>query len=165
VPKTTPRDRPMPDRVSEYVDALESLILGFSHGTRGVLRKKNLTAVQFLVLQWATAEAPASMTALATFLGVRPQSVTPVIDSLVERGWIRRRRSGQDRRQTLLELTPEAILLMRAFRRAHVSRLKRTLRQVPDRSLAQATSVLRVTERTFQESLDLSGAERRLRLR
>jgi DNA-binding MarR family transcriptional regulator len=144
----------MSDGVTEYVDALETLFLGFTHGARNLCRKNNLTAVQFLVLQWAMGEAPASMSALANFLGVRPQSVTPVIDSLVERGWIRRKPSPTDRRQTLLELSPETLRLMASFRAAHMSRLKRSLRKLPPDSVARATEVLRETEKALASSIE-----------
>lgn len=144
----------MNDRVTEYVEALETLFLGFTHGTRALCRKNNLTAVQFLVLQWAMGEAPATMSALAAFLGVRPQSVTPVIDSLVERGWIRRKPSPKDRRKTLLELSPETLRLMAAFRAAHLNRLKRSLRNLPPTSLAHATAVVRETERALASSIE-----------
>jgi DNA-binding MarR family transcriptional regulator len=143
----------MSDGVSEYVDALESLILGFAHGTRAVLQKHHLTAVQFLVLQWVSTEGPGSMSAVAAFLGVRPQSVTPVVDSLVRRGWIRRKRSRADRRQTRLELSPEALRLMAVFRRAHLRRLRKALRKMPPESLRQATAALRISERALADSL------------
>jgi len=144
----------MRDRVTEYVESLETLFLGFTHGTRSLCRKNNLTAVQFLVLQWAMGEQPATMTALAGFLGVRPQSVTPVIDSLVERGWIHRKPSPTDRRQTLLELSPETVRLMAAYRSAHMNRLKRSLRKLPPESLAHATAVIRETERALADSIE-----------
>lgn len=120
----------MPDVVADYVDAIESLFVGFTQGNRSILRQKNLTAVQFLVIQWAFTEGPANMTALATFLGVRPQSVTPIIDSLVRRGWIRREHDLKDRRQTLLRISPEALRLMTEFRRIHIRRLKNALRSI-----------------------------------
>jgi DNA-binding MarR family transcriptional regulator len=143
----------MRDALTEYVDVLESLIVGFAHGARSVLRKNQLTAVQFLVLQWASLEGPATMSALAKFLGVRPQSVTPVVDSLVRRKWIHRQAGKSDRRQTLLELSPEAIRLMGEFRNAHLRRLKAALRKIPPRELAHATRALRITERTLAGSL------------
>ncbi|MGA7846166.1 MAG: MarR family transcriptional regulator [Thermoplasmata archaeon] len=147
----------MPDAVSAYVDVLESLIVDFSQGARSVLRKNQLTAVQFLVLQWASMEGPTSMTALAKFLGVRPQSVTPVVDSLVRRGWIQREHGHADRRQMLLQLSPEAVRLMAEFRGAHLRRLKTALRKIPPVQLAHATRVLRVTKRTLAASLQDSA--------
>lgn len=147
----------MSDVVKDYVDALESLIMGFSQATRVVLRKNNLTAVQFLVLQWASTESPASMAELADFLGVRPQSVTPVVASLVSRGWIRRRRGSNDRRQTILELSPEALRLMAGYRSAHVRRLTRVLQRLPDVSLRHATEALRVSESALADSLQSSS--------
>jgi len=143
----------MSDVVGEYVDALESLILGFVHTTRTVLQKNHLTAVQFLVLQWVSVEGPNSMSALAAFLGVRPQSVTPVVDTLVRRGWIRRKQDRVDRRQTRLELSPGALRLMARFRSAHLRRLKRALRKIPATSLAQATVALRASEHALADSL------------
>jgi DNA-binding MarR family transcriptional regulator len=143
----------MPDALSEYVDVLEALIMGFAQGARTLLRKNQLTAVQFLVLQWASMEGPATMSALAKFLGVRPQSVTPVVDSLVRRKWIQRRSGKSDRRQTLLELSPDAVRLMGEFRNAHLRRLKAALRKIPPGELAHATRALRITEQTLAGSL------------
>ncbi|MGC2289307.1 MAG: MarR family transcriptional regulator [Thermoplasmata archaeon] len=150
----------MPDVVTEYVDVLESLIVGFAQGARSILRKNKLTAVQFLVLQWASVEGPATMTALARFLGVKPQSVTSVIDSLVRRGWIERTHGRADRRQTILQLSPEAVRLMAEFRGAHLRRLKTALRRIPPRELAHATRALRVTERTLVDSFEGSSTVR-----
>lgn len=164
----------MPDPVAEYVDVLESLIVGFAHGARSVLRQNHLTPVQFLVLQWASSEGPASMSELASFLGARPQSVTPVVNSLVRRKWIQRRPGKSDRRQTVLELTPEAVRLMDEFRGAHLRRLTAALRRVPPPELAHATRVLRLTERTLAGSFGdarvgdpgpPTGAARTLRIR
>lgn len=150
----------MPDAVTEYVDALESLITRFTKGTRVRLLEKNLTALQFLVLRWASTEAPASMTSLARFLGVRPQSVTPVVDSLVSRGWIRRTRDRADRRQMLIELSAEAKQLIAGYRAAHILRLKRALRRFPARSLADATEALRISEGALTRSLEGARATR-----
>ncbi|MGI0070966.1 MAG: MarR family winged helix-turn-helix transcriptional regulator [Thermoplasmata archaeon] len=135
----------MSGAVRSYADALDSLLLGLTHGLRGVLRQNNLTAVQFLVLQWASTEAPASMTALALYLGVRPQSVTPVVNSRVARGWIARRRSESDRRQNLLDLAPEARRLMTVFREARRRRIRSALALVPSEKLNHATEVVRIT--------------------
>lgn len=155
----------MPDVVADYVDAIESLFVGFTQGNRSILRQKNLTAVQFLVIQWAFTEGPANMTALATFLGVRPQSVTPIIDSLVRRGWIRREHDLKDRRQTLLRISPEALRLMTEFRRIHIRRLKNALRKVPCTSLGHATAVLRVTQHALSDSLNRIPSDRPLTVR
>jgi DNA-binding MarR family transcriptional regulator len=143
----------MPDPVTEYVDAVEALIMGCAQEGRTVLRKNQLTAVQFLVLQWALADGPAPMSALAKFLGVRPQSVTPVVESLVRRRWMRRRTGESDRRQTLLELSPEAVRLMDAYTRSHRRRLRVALRKLSPGELAHATRALRITERALAGSL------------
>jgi DNA-binding MarR family transcriptional regulator len=143
----------MPDPITEYVDAVESFIMSCAQGGRTVLRKNQLTAVQFLVLQWASAEGPATMSTLAKFLGVRPQSVTPVVDSLVRRKWMRRRTGESDRRQTLLELSPEAVRLMGEFRSSHLRRLKVALRRFPPGELAHATRALRITEEALAGSV------------
>jgi DNA-binding MarR family transcriptional regulator len=143
----------MPEPITDYVDAVDSLIMSCTQGARTVLRKNHLTAVQFLVLQWASTEGPATMSALAEFLGVRPQSVTPVVESLVRRKWIRRRTGTSDRRQTLLELSPEAVRLMGEFRSSHMRRLKVALRRFPPGELAHATRALRITEQALAGSL------------
>lgn len=50
-------------------------------------------------------EGPATVSALAEWHAVTPPTATKVIDGLVERGWVERLRSGDDRRQVYVSLT------------------------------------------------------------
>ena len=53
-------------------------------------------------------EGPVPMRAIAEALGLTPGSVTPLVDRLVRRGWVRRVPSEEDRRSTSVRLEPEA---------------------------------------------------------
>ncbi|MGI0132929.1 MAG: MarR family winged helix-turn-helix transcriptional regulator [Thermoplasmata archaeon] len=124
---------------------MESLFMGFQQTVRALQRANDITAVQFLVLQWAVKEGPASMSDLAAFLRVRPQSVTPVVESLVHRGWLMRGRSRTDRRRTQVGLSDEARALMTRFHRDRLRRLRGSFRRLPPATVAGATRALKVS--------------------
>lgn len=135
----------MASPVARYCDSLEELFMEFHRASRALLLTHELTTVQFLVLHHLCSDGPASMTEVARFLGVRPQSATPVVDSLERRGLVRRTRSRTDRRRTILAPTAKADRLIAESRASQVARLKRALRGMPPRTLDQAAATLRAT--------------------
>ncbi|HWE64792.1 MAG TPA: MarR family transcriptional regulator [Chloroflexota bacterium] len=64
-----------------------------------------LTVPQYRCLQIMTSTGEALTTQLARALGVRPPSITGVIDGLVTHGMVERQQHPQDRRQIRLVLT------------------------------------------------------------
>jgi len=133
-----------------FIDGLEALMMGFQQSTRAVLREHELTGVQFLVLQWAGMEGPSSMSELAEFLGVRPQSVTSVVDSLEKRGWILRHGSVSDRRRMMLTLSPRALQLIKEFRAQQILKIERALGRLPRSVLTNATETIRLAQAALQ---------------
>jgi DNA-binding MarR family transcriptional regulator len=134
----------MSEASREFMAALEGLMESFQKEQRGVLRDWKLTLVQLFVLR-LVARAPApNMSRLAEVLGVRPQTITPIVDTLERAGWIRRVPSADDRREMLLQLTPRGTRLMESVRAPFIEQLGRALDESPARSLEVATQVLRV---------------------
>lgn len=68
------------------------------------LTDESTTLPQFRVLAFLS-EGEWAASALAEWLDVSRPSVTALVDGLVERGWVERRESPQDRRQVLHQIT------------------------------------------------------------
>lgn len=68
---------------------------------------------------------PLTTGALAERLAIRPHSVVGLIDRLAAKGLIHRSMASTDRRQVLIELTPEAKTLLRGLSVVHRHELKR----------------------------------------
>ena len=129
--------------------ALEGLMEAFQKEQRGLFRDWGLTPVQFIVLRWLSKDREANMSKLAALLGVRPQTVTPIVDTLEESGWVRRLRSTEDRRESRLELTPKGVRLLEAVRASFFEKLGRVLDEAPAPSLRTSTRVLTTATATL----------------
>jgi DNA-binding MarR family transcriptional regulator len=132
----------LPEARQEFVDALEALKMSSLAKVRESLRTHHLTGVQFLSLHLLAQEGPAPMSSLAHFLGVRPQTVTRLVDALEREGLVERISNPGDRRGSLLKLSPKALRTLGAIQRQQTAQLKRVLRNVPPRSLRSATRLL-----------------------
>ncbi len=129
---------------------------------RGHLREHRLTALQYLILQWVISARPTTMAQLARFLGVRPQTVTSIVDSLERRGWIRREGAPSDRRRSMLCLTPAGLRWVQGIRRVQERRIRTAVSRVNPRSLSSAASALRVTSEALRRDGAGSAGPRRL---
>ena len=129
----------------------------FQQEQRG-LREWKLTPIQFFVLRWLSKDGAANMSKLAELLGVRPQTVTPIVDTLESAGWLRRVRSAADRRESLLVLTPRGRRLLRSVRASFFEKLGRALDEAPTRSLGTATEVLEIATSALVRDLSRARA-------
>ncbi|MCI4373810.1 MAG: MarR family transcriptional regulator, partial [Thermoplasmata archaeon] len=110
------------------------------------------------------------MSKLAGLLGVRPQTVTPIVDTLERAGWVRRVRSTEDRRESLLTLTPKGKRLLESVRTSFFEKLGRALDEAPSQYLGTATEVLLIASSALVRDLSrarnsLAAAKRGGRLR
>jgi DNA-binding MarR family transcriptional regulator len=79
----------------------------------GPWNEVNVTLPQIRVLSLLAGHAEGlSGRALASMLGVGPSAVTPLVDRLVDHGYVRREEDKQDRRITRLLLTPEGAAVL-----------------------------------------------------
>jgi DNA-binding MarR family transcriptional regulator len=65
-----------------------------------------LSGRQYLILAVLGADAPPSQLELAGLCGLLPAQVVPVLDELERRGLVARQRSEEDRRRSVVRLTP-----------------------------------------------------------
>lgn len=93
------------------VDALGHAIQRYQRSVQAfddaVGRSLGLGPADLRCLDWL-ADGPKTAGQLSAGTGLRPAATTALIDRLVAKGYVRRTRSAQDRRQVLVEMTPEA---------------------------------------------------------
>ncbi|HET7011178.1 MAG TPA: MarR family transcriptional regulator [Anaerolineales bacterium] len=88
-----------------------------------------LTVAQYVPLVYlATARREVGMAELAQASLQDPATMTAIVDLLVRRGWVARRRSSSDRRRVAVRLTLRGRALLRAVPRRLDLRWRRALR-------------------------------------
>jgi DNA-binding MarR family transcriptional regulator len=146
----------------EFVSALEGLMESFHQEQKDLFHRRGITPVQFFVLRWASMSSEPNMSSLARFLGIRPQSATPLVDGLETLGYLRRARSAEDRRELRLELTPRGRQLIETLRGAFRARLSAAMDSAPSDSLLRAAAALRVAAATVERDRLRSRVPRRV---
>jgi DNA-binding MarR family transcriptional regulator len=92
---------------------------------------------------WALQESgPVVMRALSERLGISPRTVTGLIDALEADGWVTRTPHPQDRRATIIAITPTAQTALASLRAGYESLAHDLLGDVPPADLATCWSVL-----------------------
>ena len=138
-------DPTMSDALDRYLSELEELLMQLHRTSRAMVLASELTTLQLVVVHHLVTDGASSMTDLASFLGVRPQSVTPVIDSLERAKLVRRTRSARDRRRTIIVTTGRARRLSEAMHARLRRLLRASLRDRPSRPFEEAAATLRAT--------------------
>lgn len=126
----------------EFFDALESLAMRLQHSQRDLFRDAKLTPLHFYILRWLAKQKAINAAAIAKVVGIRPQTMTPIVDALEDGGLIRRVPSPVDRRATLLVLTPRGARQIRMVRAAQLDLVERALRNLPAGEITAATRAL-----------------------
>ncbi len=135
---------------AEFAEALEALIDRVHREQRTLFRDWKVTPLQFFVLKLLAKDPEAHMSTVAELLGVRPQTVTPIVDSLERAGWLRRVRSTKDRRESLLKLTPRGHRLLDSVRAAFFAEFDRALDRASRSSLRAAIEALELAANGFE---------------
>jgi DNA-binding MarR family transcriptional regulator len=89
----------------------------------------DLTPSQVSVLLRLEQDGPATVSSLARAEGMRPQSMSAVVTPLHESGLVRGSSDPEDRRQTLMSLTPKCLKLLQQGRAARQDWLATRLSQ------------------------------------
>ena len=79
---------------------------------------------------------------IAERLGITSSTATGLVERLVDRGYVDRAHSTEDRRQVLLKLLPKGRRLMDGFRRQRRSRLQKLMSRLQPDDLARMTGAL-----------------------
>lgn len=76
-----------------------------------------------------------SMNRLAETLGISKANATGLVDRLVKKGLVSRRRSEKDRRVVIVQLTPEGARVAEHLARVNRRGLVRMMRRIPEHNL------------------------------
>jgi len=100
---------------------------------------------------WSLQESgPVVMRALSQGLGISPRTVTGLIDALEADGWVTRTPHPDDRRATIISITPTAEAALSALRASYEVLAHDLLADIDPEDLARCQSVLG----TIQQRLD-----------
>ena len=93
-------------------------VTALSRRFRAARLNHGVSPSKLTVLSRLRRAGPLTSSRLAALERIQPQSLTRLIGDLEDRGLVRRRPDLQDRRQILIEITPEAVELLRNDARA-----------------------------------------------
>ncbi|MBP1080350.1 MULTISPECIES: MarR family transcriptional regulator [Bacillus] len=79
------------------------------------LLKREMSRNEFMILRILNEEGPKKVTEFANVLGVSASHITAVTDALVEKGWISRIRSKEDRRIIKIHITDSGNEVIKYF--------------------------------------------------
>ncbi|MFF1738963.1 MarR family winged helix-turn-helix transcriptional regulator [Streptomyces mirabilis] len=109
---------------------------------------------ELAVLAVLAAEYPLSQVEVAGRLGVDRTTMVALVDGLEDHGLVERRRSPQDRRKNIVELTPEGRDCLDGAERARLAMERRFLDPLDEAAaaaLVRALQILVVEERRIAE--------------
>jgi DNA-binding MarR family transcriptional regulator len=101
----------------------------FLRASENILREEGLKPQQYqllLAIKGLPEGLPATISTIAERLQLQHHSTVELTDRLSARGLVRRKRSGDDRRQVLLELTPKGDKLLKEMAAMHREELRST---------------------------------------
>jgi DNA-binding MarR family transcriptional regulator len=147
------------------IEGIEFELALLARGMEQVARRTNLyegldRAGYLLLLCMEEDEGPATANRLALRLGLDDSTVTRQVGRLVGRGLVRRDRDPDDRRATLLTITPEGRERTAHLRRLRRGRLAAVLADRDSDELEDIRHHIELLNDLIRRTVDESGAER-----
>ena len=155
------RTTPLPQleaQAEEFLRALRGVIERSSGGILEVTRSNGLAFHQFIILEYLQRRGPSHLSSIARLLGIRPQTVTAMVDVLEQGKYVERAQDPEDRRARFVRLTPLGEEKVLAVRSARQIKLARALARNPRLALAQATATLTAVRDLLDEPGNPSGS-------
>lgn len=114
------------------------------------LRSEGLTVPQFTILTHATPEG-VPLSEISARMLCDNSNLTGIVDRLISKGLVERRPDPQDRRVSLICLTPKGAEKMRNIRPRHHASVSRRMRSLSEREVQQLRDLLRALYEGLQE--------------
>jgi len=141
-----------PDRALELWVVLARAFDAISRHTRASVASFGLGATEFGVLEALYHKGPLPVCEVQRRILIESGSTTYVVDKLVERGLVRRRRTAKDRRVINVELTPRGRRLIATVFPSHAETIRAAMGGLSEPDQARAAQLLR--------TLGLAAAQR-----
>jgi len=105
-------------------------------------KNEDLTMKDLFVLETLGRFGETTMSELAASLGVPLTTMTSIVGRLVEKGYLERRRTEEDRRVVLVSLSPEGRNLFARHREEYVRAVREVLAGLPEEEQAKILALI-----------------------
>jgi DNA-binding MarR family transcriptional regulator len=106
------------------------------------LRSEDLTVPQFMILNYATVDG-VPLSEISARMLCDNSNLTGIVDRLISKGFVRRRPDPQDRRVSLICLTPAGAEKLRRIKPRHHARVSRRMRSLSEGQVQELRDILR----------------------
>lgn len=103
---------------------------------------EDLTVDQTLILQFLSRKENLSQKELAELLLKEDASITRMVESLVKKKYLVRKKDSNDRRKSILKITDKGLNSLNALEVVVISNRKKALNNITEDELAQVTTIL-----------------------
>ncbi len=114
------------------------------------LRREGLTIPQFTILNHATPDG-IPLSEISARMLCDNSNLTGIVDRLISKGLVERRPDPQDRRVSLICLTPAGAEKLRRIRPYHHANVSRRMRSLSEREVQQLRDLLRALYEALQD--------------
>lgn len=105
------------------------------------LRSEDLTVPQFQILNYATVEG-VPLSDISARMLCDNSNLTGIVDRLISKGYVQRRPDPQDRRVSLICLTPAGSEKLRRIKPRHHARVSRRMRSLSQNQVEELRDIL-----------------------
>lgn len=105
------------------------------------LRSEDLTVPQFMILNYATPEG-VPLSEISARMLCDNSNLTGIVDRLISKGYVQRRNDPQDRRVSLICITPEGADKLRRIKPRHHARVSRRMRTLSQTQVQELRDLL-----------------------
>ena len=128
--------------VARALDLSQQVMTDDDPADRDVWSSLHLTMPQLKIMVGLSRRGPQRMGALARSLGVSAPTASGVLERMVQRGYVRREGSAEDRRVTIITLTERGTTIMRRLFAAQQNAFARTFQHLSVSEIAVVVSAL-----------------------
>jgi MarR family transcriptional regulator, 2-MHQ and catechol-resistance regulon repressor len=122
------------------------------------LRSEDITVPQFMILTYATPEG-VPLSAISSRMLCDNSNLTGIVERLISKGYVERRPDPQDRRVSLICLSPAGAEKLRRIRPRHHARVSRRMRTLAPTEVAQLRNLLQTLFEGLQEQPSSDAAD------
>ncbi len=105
------------------------------------LRSEDLTVPQFMILNYATPDG-VPLSEISARMLCDNSNLTGIVDRLISKGYVQRRNDPQDRRVSLICITPEGADKLRRIKPRHHARVRRRMRTLSQTQVQELRDLL-----------------------